>query len=156
MLAYGKYGSRCAYRVFIAHPLIPDQPGQERDIVFSFMHKSIARPLQILSAFQCDSLPGMIYMEARSSQQVLQACHGLVGVYVSRGVHLVPIEEMASLLQIKKQEVNVTPGSWVRIRRGNYAGDLAQVMDITENGETLGLKLLPRIDLNPRDDASLD
>ena len=161
MLVYGKYESRCACRAFVPHPLTPDQPGRERDIVFSLMRKSIdveytARPLQILSAFQRDSLPGMIYVEARSSQQVLQACHGLVGVYVSRGVHLVPIEEMASLLQIKKQEVNVTPGSWVRIRRGNYAGDLAQVMDITENGETLGLKLLPRIDLNPRDDASLD
>ncbi|KAI6046269.1 hypothetical protein EDC04DRAFT_1679412 [Pisolithus marmoratus] len=29
-----------------------------------------AQPLQIPSAFQRDSLPGMIYVEARSSQQV--------------------------------------------------------------------------------------
>jgi transcription elongation factor SPT5 len=98
----------------------------------------------------------MIYVEARSSAQVTQACNGLVGVYLSRGVQLVPIEEMASLLQIKKQDLTVTPGSWVRIKRGTYQGDLAQVVDITETGEFVGVKFIPRIDLNPRDDASLD
>ncbi|KAF8868818.1 early transcription elongation factor of RNA pol II, NGN section-domain-containing protein [Infundibulicybe gibba] len=135
------------------------KPGRERDTVFSLMRKSIDveytnQPLQILSAFQRDSLPGMIYVEARSSKQVSQAYNGLVGVYPSRGIQLVPIEEMASLLQTKKQDLVVTPGSWVRIRHGKYAGDLAQVMDITENGEDVGLKFIPRIDLNPRDDGS--
>lgn len=124
----------------------------------SLMRKSMdleytGRPLQILSAFQRDSLPGMIYVEARSSKQVSEACNGLVGIYPSRGVVLVPIEEMASLLQIKKQDLTVTPGTWVRIRRGKYQGDLAQVMDITENGEEVGLKFIPRIDLNPKDDV---
>ncbi|KAJ7594369.1 transcription elongation factor SPT5 [Mycena floridula] len=136
------------------------KPGRERDIVFSLMRKSIdleysAHPLQIISAFERDTLPGMIYIEATSSQQVLQACNGLVGVYPSRGVQLVPIEEMASLLQIKKKDVVVTPGSWVRLKRGLYQGDLAQVIDINDDGESVGLKLIPRIDLNPRDDASI-
>ncbi|KAI8989014.1 transcription elongation factor Spt5 [Trametes punicea] len=137
------------------------RPGKERDIVFSLMRKAIDlefsnRPLQILSAFQRDSLPGMIYVEARSAKQVSEAINGLVGVFPSRGINLVPIEEMASLLQIKQQELTVTPGSWVRIKRGKYQGDLAQVMDVTENGEEVGLKFIPRIDLNPKDDASLD
>ncbi|KAG6809599.1 hypothetical protein H0H92_015601 [Tricholoma furcatifolium] len=137
------------------------RPGKERDIVFSLMRKSLdveftAKPLSILSAFQRDSLPGMIYVEARSSKQVQEACNGLVGVFPSRGITLVPIEEMASLLQIKKQDLTVTPGSWVRIRRGKYAGDLAQVMDITENGEDVGLKFVPRIDMTPRDDGALE
>ncbi|KAJ7209510.1 transcription elongation factor Spt5 [Mycena pura] len=135
--------------------------GRERDLVFSLMRKAIdmefsAQPLHILSAFQRDSLPGMIYVEARSSQQVSQACNGLVGVYLSRGIQLVPIEEMASLLQIKTQELTVTPGSWVRIKRGTYQGDLAQVVDTTETGEYVGVKFIPRIDLNPRDDGSLE
>ena len=133
------------------------QPGKEREIVFSLMRKALdqefsAKPLQILSAFQRDSLPGMVYVEARSSQQVSQAINGLVGVFPSRGITLVPIEEMASLLQIKKKDVVVTPGSWVRIRRGKYAGDLAQVLDLFENGEEVGLKFVPRIDLNPKDE----
>ncbi|KAI0366514.1 transcription elongation factor Spt5 [Pilatotrama ljubarskyi] len=137
------------------------RPGKERDIVFSLMRKAIDleysnRPLQILSAFQRDSLPGMIYVEARSAKQVSEAINGLVGVFPSRGINLVPIEEMASLLQIKQQELTVTPGTWVRIKRGKYQGDLAQVMDITENGEEVGLKFIPRIDLNPKDDAAID
>jgi transcription elongation factor SPT5 len=115
-----------------------------------------ARPLSILSAFQRDSLPGMIYVEARSSQQVSQACLGLVGVYPSRGIALVPIEEMASLLQIKKKDLTVTHGSWVRIKRGKYQGDLAQVVEVMDNGEDCALRFIPRIDFSPRDDASLD
>lgn len=140
---------------------ILQQAGRERDIIFSLMRKAIDieftdRPLSILSAFQRDSLPGMIYVEARSAKQVQQACQGFVGVYLSRGIHLVPIEEMASLLLIKKQDVTIKPGTWVRIRRGKYAGDLAQVMDLTENGEDVGVRLIPRIDMSPRDELSLD
>ena len=41
----------------------------------------MAQSLQILSSFQQDSLPGMIYVEAHSAQQVNQACTGLVGIY---------------------------------------------------------------------------
>lgn len=97
----------------------------------------------------------MIYVEARSQTQVVEACNGLVGIYPSRQIMLVSIEEMASLLQIKKQDLTVTPGSWVRIKRGNYVGDLAQVTDITENGDEVGLKFILRIDLNPKDDVML-
>jgi transcription elongation factor SPT5 len=114
-----------------------------------------ASPLNILSAFQRDSLSGMIYVEAKNAKAVQQACNGLVGVYLSRGVVLVPIEEMASLLTIKKQEQTIQPGTWVRIRRGKYQGDLAQVMDITENGEDIGLRFIPRIDLSPREEDSM-
>jgi transcription elongation factor SPT5 len=164
MPAYGRSKSRCVSSLGLARAavLTPSlKPGRERDIVFSLMRKSIAlettpRPLQIVSAFQRDSIVGTIYVEARSQQQVSYACAGLVGVYPSRGITLVPIEEMASLLQIKKQDLTVMPGSWVRIRRGKYQGDLAQVMDITENGEDVGLKFIPRIDLNPRDEAQAD
>ncbi|KAG6836124.1 hypothetical protein H0H93_011156, partial [Arthromyces matolae] len=137
------------------------RPGKERDLVFSLMRKALdveytAKPLSILSAFQRDSLPGMIYVEARSSKQVTEACNGLVGIFPSRGITLVPIEEMASLLQIKKRDLTVANGAWVRIRRGKYAGDLAQVVDVSENGEDIGLKFIPRIDLTPRDDGALD
>ncbi|KAH9063597.1 early transcription elongation factor of RNA pol II, NGN section-domain-containing protein, partial [Lactarius vividus] len=134
-------------------------PGRERDLVFSLMRKSLDlefshRPLQITSAFERDSLPGTIYVEARSQKQVSEACNGLVGIYPSRGVTLVPIDEMASLLLIKKQET--TTGNWVRIRRGKYQGDLASVVDIAENGEEVRLKFIPRIDLNPKDKVAVD
>ncbi|KAH9169562.1 early transcription elongation factor of RNA pol II, NGN section-domain-containing protein, partial [Lactarius sanguifluus] len=137
------------------------RPGRERDLVFSLMRKSLDlefsnRPLQILSAFERDSPPGTIYVEARSQKQVSEACNGLVGIYPSRGVTLVPIDEMASLLLIKKQETTINPGNWVRIRRGKYQGDLAQVVDIAVSGEEVRLKFIPRIDLNPKDEVAVD
>ena len=113
-----------------------------------------ARPLKILSVFQRDNLPGMIYVEARSQEQVQHSLNGLVNVFPGRGIVLVPIEEMATLLQYKKKVNPITEGAWVRIKRGKYQGDLAQVVDMTENGEEVGLKFIPRIDLNPKDDVS--
>lgn len=95
------------------------------------------KPLQIISAFERDSLPGMIYVEARFPEQIRQACKGLIGVYLTRGIHLVPINKMSSLLMVKKPDFPVTPGSWVRILRGNYRQDLAQVVSTTENSDTL-------------------
>ncbi|CAE6402378.1 unnamed protein product [Rhizoctonia solani] len=132
--------------------------GREKELVFSLMRKYMDKentnnPLEIFSAFQRDSLPGLIYVEAHDSKQVSTALNGLVGAYVSSGIKLVPIDEMSSLLKIKRVETTVQPGAWVRIKRGKYAGDLAQVIDVTENGEEVGLKFIPRIDLTPRDDA---
>lgn len=137
------------------------RPGREKDIVISLMSKFIAnewgsKPLEIYSAFSRDSIQGLVYVEARSPAHVLEAVKGLVGVYstaaTDRKPLLIPVEEMADLLKIKKQVKEVKPGSWVRIKRGKYQGDLAQVMDVTENGEVAGVKFIPRIDLNPKEE----
>ncbi|KAF6746068.1 hypothetical protein DFP72DRAFT_770816, partial [Ephemerocybe angulata] len=60
--------------------------GCERDIIFTLMRSTLdmeytAHPLSILSAFQRNSLPGMVYVEARNSDPVQQALQGLLGVY---------------------------------------------------------------------------
>lgn len=133
------------------------KPGREKELIFNLMRKSVdlefsAHPLQILSAFQHDSLPGMIYVEARGQQAVINALQGFVGVFLGRGATLVPIDEMASLLQIRKKEITLRVGDWVRIKRGKYVGDLAQVIDVPDN-EEVGLRFVPRIDLNPREET---
>lgn len=58
---------------------------------------------------------------------------------------------MADLLKIKKKEQEIVPGGWVRIKRGKYAGDLAQVIDVTETGDAIRVKMIPRLDLNVKD-----
>lgn len=94
----------------------------------------------------------MLYLEARQAAAVTAAVNGIVGVYIGRGVQLVPIEEMAPLLRIKKKEINLTPGMWVRLRRGRYTGDLAQVIDTDQlTSGVVGVKFVPRIDLTPRE-----
>lgn len=60
---------------------------------------------------------------------------------------------MPDLLKTKQKRVETKPGSWVRIKRGKYAGDLGQIVDSSENGEEITLKFIPRIDLTPRDEG---
>jgi transcription elongation factor SPT5 len=94
----------------------------------------------------------MIFVEARQAASVNQAVAGIVGVFISRGVTLVPIEEMAPLLKLKQKDVNIRPDMWVRLKRGKYAGDLAQVIDVDQiTSGVVAVKFIPRIDLTPRD-----
>lgn len=131
--------------------------GRERAITASIFRKVFhstysGNPIEVMSVFYRDSLPGLIYLEARQSAAVHAAVAGIVGVYLSRGVQLVPIEEMAPLLRIKKKEINLTPGMWVRLKRGKYTGDLAQVIDVDQlTSGVVGVKFIPRIDLTPRE-----
>jgi len=46
------------------------------------------------------------------------------------------------------------PGRWVRIKCGKYQGNLAQVIDITENSEEVGLKFIPHINLSLKDNIA--
>ncbi|GAA5832358.1 hypothetical protein JCM11251_006422 [Rhodosporidiobolus azoricus] len=135
--------------------------GRERDLVLSLSRKAAAlaasdnaAPLQIISAFQRDSLKGYIYIEARSEAHVRNAIHGLVGLYHNgpNGIFLVDIEEMPDLLKTKQKKVSLQEGGWVRFKRGKYAGDLAQIIGLSDNVEEIALKFIPRIDLTPKDD----
>ncbi|KAI3613317.1 hypothetical protein CBS9595_004150 [Malassezia furfur] len=129
--------------------------GRERQLVATVMrraltHEAEGRPLRIYSAFCRDSLEGQLFVEARRADDVTHAFEGLAGAYVTNTKpFLVPILEMPDLLKLQKKHTEVPVGGWVRIKRGKYAGDLAQVLDVAENGEEVGVKLVPRIDLNP-------
>ena len=95
------------------------QIGRERDLVLSLSRKAAAlaasdnaAPLQIISAFQRDSIKGYIYVEARSEAHVRTAINGLIGVYSGSagGVFLVDIEEMPDLLKTKQKKVEIEIG----------------------------------------------
>ena len=91
-------------------------------------------------------------MEAKEPKHVLEACNNVAGAFArDNSLFLVPISEMADLLKITKSEQELKVGGWVRFKRGKYAGDLAQVLDFTENGESVGVKFVPRLDLDPRE-----
>ncbi|GAA5902197.1 hypothetical protein JCM8208_002502 [Rhodotorula glutinis] len=137
--------------------------GRERDLILSISRKAVAmamadngQPMEIISAFQRDSLKGYIYVEARSEGHVRSAIQGLVGLYANgpNGIFLVDLEEMPDLLRTKQKRVDLEPGGWVRFKRGKYAGDLAQVIAPSENGDVVAVKFIPRIDLTPKDEGS--
>lgn len=102
-------------------------------------------PLDIFSAFQRDGFEGYIYIEARKVTAVDFALKGFANVYASSKI-LVPIKEYTDLLRVNKsKEQELTPGTYVRIKRAKYQGDLAIVENLSENGLEARLKIVPRL-----------
>jgi transcription elongation factor SPT5 len=129
--------------------------GKEREVVFSIVKRIEERrrskdPLGITAAFERGGLEsamkGYVYVEAYRSNDVMLALDGMLNVYPRSKMVLVEIKEMPSLLNITKTET-LNPGDWVRLRRpAKHAGDLAQVIDVTENGLEARVRFIPRID----------
>jgi len=61
----------------------------------------------------------------------------------------VEIKEMVGVLnQDKAKLADIKVDQWVRVSKGLYKGDLAQIHLIEEHRTKITLKLIPRIDLN--------
>ncbi|KTW26388.1 hypothetical protein T552_02870 [Pneumocystis carinii B80] len=134
------------------------KPGREKDIIYKLMRKTAdlqnsETPVEIISVFQRDGINGYIYVEAKKKTHIIHACKDIVNVYSNR-IILVPIKEMPDLLKIKKQIMELVPGAYVRIKRGKYAGDLAQVDNLSENGLSARVKIVPRIDYSTKEKDS--
>ncbi|MCO5555855.1 hypothetical protein L7F22_009400 [Adiantum nelumboides] len=133
------------------------RPGREKVVIQTILRKAFnpgpSGPLKIISAFSRDTLPGRIYVEATESKHVVDACSDVASAFArGNSIFLVPINEMADLLKITKTRQELKPGGYVRFKSGKYAGDLAQVIDTSENGELVGVRFIPRLDLDPKED----
>ena len=126
--------------------------GEEKLTVLQLMRKMIAyqheeEPLQIRSVVAPENVKGYIYVEAFKQSHVKTAIDGIsnlrMGVYQQT---MVPIKEMTDVLRVVKEQAGLKSKQWVRVKRGLYKDDLAQVdyVDIASN--QVHLKLLPRID----------
>ncbi len=60
---------------------------------------------------------------------------------------LVPMGDMPDVLKSAKKSEILKRGSWVRVKRGPYKGDVAQVWDHDFGRSQVTLRLLPRLDL---------
>ena len=132
--------------------------GKEMDIIAQISKRmmtmaSRGQYLGITSAFQRDSLEGYIYVEARKAAYVAAAVKDIPNIYANKLI-LVPIQEMPDLLRVKQQTVDLVRGAYVRIKTksSKYAGDLAQVANIDEDGTHARLRLVPRLDLSGKFD----
>lgn len=136
------------------------KPGKEREVVFAIVRRleeraSTRNPLPIFSAFERgNNIPGFIYVEARRQADVTAALDGISNVY-PRGdkTVLIPIKEMPDLMRVNKTE-QLQPGGYVRIKRGKYVGDLAQIDDVEENGLGVTLRIVPRLDYGLNEDVN--
>ncbi|GES62438.1 transcription elongation factor SPT5 [Aspergillus terreus] len=134
--------------------------GKEREVVFAIQKRIEERPpgsrnpIKIISAFERGgAMSGYIYVEARRQADVLEALQDMFNVYPRSKVILVPVREMPDLLRVQKSE-ELMPGGWVRIKRGRYQGDLAQIEEVETNGLAVTVRLVPRLDYGLNEDTS--
>lgn len=127
-------------------------PGTEKEIVLRIMNKFIAYqhtedPLQIRSVVAPEHVKGYVYIEAFKQTHVKALIEGInalrMGLYQQQ---MVPIKEMTDVLRVVKEQSGLKPRQWVRLKRGVFKDDLAQVdyVDMAQN--MVHLKLLARID----------
>lgn len=137
--------------------------GKEREAVFSIMKRIEERlgtkdELAITSAFERggtqSTMKGFIYVEAQRQADIMTALDGLMNVYPRTKMMLVEIKEMPDLLRVSKTP-SLEPGAYVRLKRPpKYAGDLAQVIDVTDTGLELRIRYVPRLDYGIHEDTN--
>lgn len=136
------------------------RPGKEKELVRKLLKKKFNldramgnKKLKILSIFQRDNYTGRIYIEAPKQSVIEKFCNGVPDIYVSQKL-LIPVQELPLLLKPNKSDdVALEEGSYVRIKRGIYKGDLAVVDQISENNLEVMLKIVPRLDYGKFDDV---
>lgn len=126
--------------------------GEEKATVLLLMRKFIAyqfseEPFQIKSVVAPEGVKGYIYIEAYKQTHVKALINNVgtlrMGIWKQ---DMVPIKEMTDVLRVVKEQSGLKPKQWVRLKRGLYKDDIAQVdyVDLAQN--QVHLKLLPRID----------
>ncbi len=133
--------------------------GKEREVVFAIQKRIEERPpgsrnpIKLISAFERGgAMSGYIYVEARRQADVMDALQDMSNVYPRTKMILVPVREMPDLLRVQKSE-ELNPGGWVRLKRGKYIGDLAQIEEVETNGLAVTVRLVPRLDYGLNEDS---
>lgn len=134
------------------------KPGKEKEVIYSIQKRMEERPansrnpIRLISAFERGNImQGWFYCEARRQADVTDALEGIAFYYPSQKMTLVPVKEMPDLLRVQKSE-ELMPGGWVRIKRGIYQYDLAQIEEVETNGLNVTVRLVPRLDYGMNDD----
>ncbi|KAG8086035.1 hypothetical protein GUJ93_ZPchr0010g8463 [Zizania palustris] len=97
--------------------------GCERQMAFCFMQKFVdlqkfGTKVPIISAFALDHVRGFVFVEAEKACDVTEAPLDMNALLKGRS---------PSLLSSRTKPFTISPGTWVRMKNGNYKGDLAQV-----------------------------
>jgi transcription elongation factor SPT5 len=134
------------------------KPGKEMEVVFAITkrfdeRKNSRAPLGICSAFERGgTMAGYVYVEARKQADVMEACENISFCYPRTNMVLIPINEMPDLLRVTKSK-ELEPGMYVRMKRPPlYAGDLAEVIGVEQNGLDVTVRIVPRLDYGLNED----
>jgi transcription elongation factor SPT5 len=137
------------------------KPGKESEIINMIMKRYVEMlksrdPIKIISAFARggSAMSGYIYVEAMQTEHVMAATENISFCYPRTMCSIIDIKERPDLLRMTPPKP-IEPGMWVRIKRpAKYAGDLAQVDSVEDNGSDVTLRIIPRIDYGLDEDMN--
>lgn len=137
--------------------MVKTKPGKEKEAIVHlmsryFLKQEMGESLNIFSAIAPEHTKGFIFVEADKEPNVRAAIHGIPNVF-SFQTTLVPIAQMTSVLRVANEAANVSIGSWVRVKRGKYLGDLGRVHDIDASGQKLEIVMVPRLESSNAEEA---
>lgn len=132
--------------------MVKARPQKEREAAFNLLQKCFnleaqGKPLNIMSAIVLEANKGFIYVEAFKEVHVKDAVHGVEFLSENK-IKLVPIKEMTGILSYQKKGTFLKVDDWVRVKRGIYKGDLAQVVEVDEPRAIAKIKLIPRLEID--------
>jgi len=130
--------------------MVKCKPGKEKQIVMNLMQRFLEKRndpdrIQIKSVIAPETLKGYIYIEATAEGHVSKAIKGMRSLQYW-AAKIIPIKEMPDVLNVLTKTVSLQKGDWVRIKRGVYRGDIAQVSENDEGRNIVVVKIIPRID----------
>ncbi|OIT04104.1 putative transcription elongation factor spt5 -like 2 [Nicotiana attenuata] len=122
--------------------------GYEKEVAICLMQKQIDKAfnLKIKSVIALDHLQNYIYVEADKESHVREACKGMRHILLKNKIVLVPNSVMSNVLCVKSRDREFTKDCLVRLKTGNYKGDIAQIVDVDDIQRRVTVKLIPRID----------
>jgi transcription elongation factor SPT5 len=125
--------------------------GKEKEAVINLLQKALHKQLEgenleIFSAFASSHVKDYIYVEAFLKMNVISAIRGMHMLNENR-VNLVPIDEMVDVFSMDKaKKISLKKGTFVRIRSGDYKGDLAQIVSVEEHRGRALIRVVPRLE----------
>ena len=132
------------------------QKGFERNVVFAIfqqvgLHR---RGTAVRCAFTRDRIPGSVYVESPTLEDIHSSLSGIPGVLLKRNqlpyVECISIDDRIQLLEMSIP-CSVARGSWVRIKLpGRYRNDLGFVKDIDNRQMDAQVAIVPRIPLTSK------
>ena len=128
--------------------------GDEKEIMENLYHKYFyfrdnkkdkKEKVKIYSIASFENLKGKIFIEAFTERDVLFAVQDMTNVY-QNSIQLVPINERRQIFEYDQvPKTKIFPNQFVRIKGGNYDGDLAKVIYIEDPVNKIHIAIVPRI-----------
>ena len=136
--------------------LVKCKIGDEKEIVANLYHKYFyfknkdnkddqKDKVKIFSIISFTNLKGKIFIEAHSERDVQFAIQDMSNVN-QNSIQLVPVQERPQIFEFDQTpKYDIFKNQLVRIKGGNYDGDLAKVIEVEDQMNKIHVVLVPRI-----------